>query len=51
MIHKNYYLSEKQVKLLEKEAKELTLKPAELLRRILDKHYEEKESKKTNATK
>ena len=43
MIHKNYYLSEKQVKQLEKEAKEKTLRPAELLRRILDKYFEEKE--------
>jgi len=47
MVHKNYYLSEKQVKTLEKEAKELTIKPAELLRRILDKYFEEKELKKS----
>lgn len=46
MIHKNYYLSEKQVKNLEKEAKELTINSAELLRRIIDKYFEEKESKK-----
>jgi hypothetical protein len=40
MLRKHLYLNKLQIQKLEKEAREKQLKVSELIRRIIDKHYE-----------
>lgn len=47
MITKHLYITPIQLKRLEKESKEKQVKVSELVRRILDKHFEEKDKEES----
>ena len=42
MQRKNFYLSDVEIRLLEQEAKRLDIASSDLLRRIIDKHFEQR---------
>lgn len=46
MIRKDVYLTEKQIKRLQKEAKTTGLSFADVIRRIVDAHFKEKDKNK-----
>jgi len=49
MILRHLYITEKQLKNLEKESKEKEIKVSEVVRRIFDKYFEEKERLKNES--
>jgi hypothetical protein len=51
MKRKNFFLSDTQIKRLEKESKQLDIKTSELIRRIIDEYFYKKDGNKDGLRK